>query len=128
MIILDTHAWLWWVAGSAELGRVARQEIDRARHVGVPAICCLEVATLAARGRVVLDRPTLVWLDDALALPRVDLHPLTPAIAAKAAELGDDFPGDPADRLIVATAVLQSATLITKDRRIAAYGGVKTLW
>jgi PIN domain nuclease of toxin-antitoxin system len=128
VIVLDTHAWLWWASESPALGRAARREIDRARHIGVPAICCLEVATLAARGRIVLDRPTLRWLDEALAEPRVDLMPLTPAVAAKAAELGADFPGDPADRLIVATAILQSATLLTKDRRVASFPGVTTAW
>jgi PIN domain nuclease of toxin-antitoxin system len=128
VIVLDTHAWLWWAAGSSDLGRTARRELRRARHIGIPAICCMEVATLAAKGRILLDRPTLRWLDEALAEPRVDLLPLTPAVAAKAAELGADFPGDPADRLIVASAILQSATLLTKDRRIASFSGVETAW
>ena len=91
--MLDTHAWIWWASEPGTLGRVARREIDRARKIGVPAICCLEVATLAARGRISLDRSPLQWMDDALALPRVDLLPLTPAVAIKAAELPANFPG-----------------------------------
>ena len=128
MIVLDTHAWIWWVSEPARLGRVARREIDRAKKIGVPAICCLEVAVLAARGRISLDRPPLQWMHDALALPRVDLLALTPAVAVKAAELPALFPGDPADRLIAATAILDSALLITKDERMQESPTVRTAW
>ena len=128
MIVLDTHAWIWWTSEPGALGRVARREIDRARKIGVPAICCLEVATLAARGRISLDRSPLQWMDDALSLPRVDLLPLTPAVAIKAAELPANFPGDPADRLIAATAILESALLITKDERMKESAVVRTAW
>ena len=128
MIVLDTHAWLWWISAPGELGRGAKREIERARHIGVPAICCMEVATLVARDRVRLDRPLLRWLEEALDQPRVELMPLTPAVAAKAAHLGPDVPGDPADRMIVATALLQSATLITKDARLASANVVRTIW
>ena len=103
MIVLNTHAWL-------------------------PDICCLEIATLAARGRIGLDRPVLAWLQESLARPDVDLLPLTPAVSVKAAELPTAFPGDPADRLIVATAILESAMLVTKDQRIQQYAGVRTVW
>jgi PIN domain nuclease of toxin-antitoxin system len=96
--------------------------------IGVPAICCVEVAALAARGRIVLDRPTLDWLSDALDQPRVELLPLSPAVAVKAADLPATLPGDPADRLIVATAVLESAPLVTKDERLRGFAGVRTIW
>ena len=128
MIVLDTHAWIWWVSEPAKLGRVARQEIHRAKKIGVPAICCLEVATLAARNRITLDRPPLQWLHDALTLPRVDLLAITPAVAVKAAELPALFPGDPADRLVAATAILESALLITKDERMHKAAIVRTAW
>ena len=128
MIVLDTHAWIWWTGEPGKLGRVARREIDRAKKIGVPAICCLELATLAARGRISLDRPPLHWMDDALSLPRVDLLPLTPAVAIKAAELPANFPGDPADRLIAATAILESSLLITKDERMQKSPAVRTAW
>lgn len=125
MIVLDTHAWIWWVSEPAKLGRRARREIDRGRKIGIPAICCLEVSVLAARDRIRLDRPTLDWIHDTLALPRVELLPLTPAAAVNAAELLAMFPGDPADRLIVATAILESALLVTKDDRIQGFPGVR---
>ena len=81
-----------------------------------------------ARGRIELDRPPLAWLEEALALPRVELVPLTPAVAVRASRLGRDFPGDPADRVIVATALLESAVLVTRDSRIRDYPGVETVW
>ena len=128
MTILDTHAWIWWVSEPARLGKGARRSLDHARRVGVPAICCLEVAVLAARGRITLDRPTLEWMQDALALPRTELLALSPAVAVKAAGLPASFPGDPADRLIVATTLLEAATLVTRDDRIRRSSLVPTVW
>ncbi len=128
MTILDTHAWIWSVSEPARLGRGARRVLERARRVGVPAICCLEVAALAARGRITLDRPPLEWLQDALGMPRVELIALSPAVAVKAAGLPSSFPGDPADRLIVATALVEAGTLVTKDERIQRSSLVPTVW
>jgi len=128
VIVLDTHSWIWWVSDPAKLGRIAQRELVRAKKIGVPAICCWEVAALATRNRITLDRAPLEWLHDALELPRVDLLPITPAVALKAAELPALFPGDPADRLIAATAILESALLITKDERLQQAAVVRTAW
>jgi PIN domain nuclease of toxin-antitoxin system len=128
MIVMDTHAWLWWVSAPGRLGTAARQALGAAKRIGVPAICCLEVATLVSRGRISFDRPPLEWMHDALGLSRVELLPLTPAVAVKAADLPAGFPGDPADRLIVATAILESAPLVTKDDRIRRSALVRTMW
>lgn len=128
MIVLDTHAWLWWVGEPARLGRAGRREIERAKSIGVPAICCLEVAALVVRQRINLDRPPLQWLLDALSVPRVELLPVTPAVAVRAAQLPADFPGDPADRLIVATTLIESGTLVSKDERVRGFGDLRTVW
>jgi len=128
MIVLDTHAWLWWVSKPSELSRAARQRIDAETRLGVSAISCLEVATLVAKGRISLDRDPLDWLEQAVAVRKVELLPLTPAVSVKATQLGNDFPGDPADRVITATAILESAPLITKDSKIRDYAGVNTVW
>lgn len=128
MIVVDTHAWLWWVSEPGRLGKAARRSLEAAKRVGVPAICCLEVATLVKRGRISLDRPALEWMLDALGGGRVDLLPLTPAVAVKAADLPANFPGDPADRIIAATAILESAVLVTKDDRIRESTLVRTIW
>ena len=128
VIILDTHAWIWWVSAPSKLGRGAQREINKAVRIGVPAICCFELATLALRGRISLDRPPLEWMQTALALPRVEVLTISPAVAVKAAELPMTFPGDPADRLIAATAILESALLVTKDAPIQDSGVVRTVW
>jgi PIN domain nuclease of toxin-antitoxin system len=128
VIVLDTHAWLWWVSGDSSLSRKAEKEIRAARRIGVSAVSCLEVAVAEARGRIELDRTVPAWLEEALALPRVELLPLTPAVAVKASRLGRDFPGDPADRVIVATAQLESAVLVTRDTRIREHPGIETVW
>jgi PIN domain nuclease of toxin-antitoxin system len=127
MIVLDTHAWLWWVSDPNRLGRAARKHLENNDRIGIASVCCFEVAAAAATGRISLDRNPLEWLHQALALPHVELLPLTPAVAVKATELGK-FHGDPADRLIVATAILESAALVTRDRRIRDYAGVTTIW
>jgi PIN domain nuclease of toxin-antitoxin system len=128
VIVLDTHAWLWWVSGDSSLSRKAETKIRAATRIAVSAVSCLEVAVAEARGRIVLDRPPLIWMEQALALPRVELVPLTPAVAVRASRLGRDFPGDPADRVVVATALLESAVLVTRDARIREYQGVETAW
>jgi PIN domain nuclease of toxin-antitoxin system len=127
VIVLDTHAWLRWASAPSQLGRAAAAAIADATRVGIPAICCLEVATAASRGRVTLDRDVEAWLDAALSLPRVELLPLTPRIAARASRLAD-FHGDPADRLIVATASVESCPVVTKDRGIRRYRHVVSVW
>jgi PIN domain nuclease of toxin-antitoxin system len=127
VIVLDTHAWLWWVSNPDKLGRAARKRLETSDRIGVASVSCFEVAAAAAKGRISLDRSALEWLHQAIALPRVELLPLTPAVAVKATELGR-FHGDSADRLIVATALLESAPVVTKDRRIREYQAVVTIW
>ena len=77
---------------------------------------------LVERKRLEFDRPALTWIRQALDLPGVELAPLTPEIAVRAAGLGADFPGDPADRLIVATALEARGPLVTLDGRLRAAG------
>lgn len=120
MIVLDTHAWLWWVSDPSRLSRAANRRIRTATQIGISAISCLEVATAVTKRRITLDREVLDWLEQALSLPKVELLPLTPLIAVKATQLGDDFPGDPADRVIAATSIVESAPLVTKDSRVHA--------
>lgn len=81
-----------------------------------------------ARGKLRLDRDPEVWVHQALNLRGVESLELTPEIAVAAGRLDGDFQGDPADRLIVATAMRLGAELVTKDRRIRSYGAVRTVW
>ena len=128
MIVLDTHAWIWWAAQSAKLGRRARSRIESAERIGVAAVSVWEVAMLVAKRRIEFDRPTLTWVRQALLLPRIELLALTPEVCIRAAELGPAFPGDPADRMIVATAIEARAVLLTRDKRLRTAELVDTVW
>lgn len=130
-LLLDTHALLWWQARSSRLSRRARRAIESTHQVLVSPISFWEVGMLVAKGRVALDRATGVWVSDLLAGGTVGSVELTPMIAVAAAEL-PDFHGDPADRLVYATARATRAQLVTKDPVLRSYaasqGGVRTLW
>lgn len=82
---------------------------------------------LVQHGRLELDRPVLTWIHQALALPGAELAPITAEVAVRAAGLGRGFPGDPADRLIVATALEIRAPLVTRDTRLIRAGVVETI-
>jgi PIN domain nuclease of toxin-antitoxin system len=127
LIVLDTHAWIWWVTGSAKLPRRVKRRLDRANGLGVSAISCWEVGMLVVRGRLRLDRAARDWVRQALSVPRVELVPLDAEAAVAAAEL-PDFGGDPADRLIVASARQVGAPLATADERIANSNLVAVVW
>ena len=83
---------------------------------------------LVEHRRLDLDRPVLTWVKQAFALPRVTLLELTPERAVAAATLGDALHGDPADRMIVATAISVRAPIVTKDRVIRQCAAVRTIW
>lgn len=83
---------------------------------------------LARNGRLRLSMDVEEWIDHALARPGIGLLPFTPAAAIRAAGLGSSFPGDPADRFIVGTALELKAPLLTKDTRITDWGRVEVIW
>lgn len=123
MIILDTHVLLWLCAGSERLGPQARQAIDEAWQSGevcISAISFWEVARLTAKGRIKLPEDISRWRQEQLAQGVVEF-PITGVIGIRAAHL-ESFPRDPADRLIVATA-LEGHRLVTADERILAWPG-----
>lgn len=125
LIILDTHAWIWWINSPEELGRDARRALSTAKRIGVSAISCWEFALLVARGRIRESDP-LNWIEEALAQPRIEILPLSPAVAVRAAGIGP--PADPADRIIMATAILEAVPLITRDESIRSHPSLKTIW
>jgi len=102
--------------------------IDEAERVGVSAISCFEASRLVARRRIALDRPAGEWIRQALAHARVRALALDARIAIVAGEIGERFPGDPADRVIYATAIAHRARLVTKDRRLRDAAPAVAVW
>ena len=87
----------------------------------VSAISAWEVGMLEARGRLRFDIPCEEWVEHAFNLPGLSLMPLTPSICVRSSRLPGVFNGDPADRLIVATARELGAVLLTRDEPILQY-------
>ena len=94
----------------------------------LPAICIWEVAKLVEKGRLALKIPVAEWIDDALRLKGIRVHPMTPSVAVGSALLPRPFHGDPADQLVVATARELGLAVVTSDRKIRDYSHVATLW
>jgi PIN domain nuclease of toxin-antitoxin system len=83
---------------------------------------------LVAGGRITLDREVRIWTTMALERDRVVALDVTPEIALDAALLEATFPGDPADRILYATARHHGARLVTRDRRLLKADPAATLW
>jgi PIN domain nuclease of toxin-antitoxin system len=129
VIVLDTHAWLWWVDRPERLSENASDAIDTATEIGVSTISAWELTMLVVRRRISLDREVDLWVRQALADERIQTLAPSAQVAVAAGELDEKrFPGDPADRLIYATARSIGATLITRDEAIRAFDAVSTLW
>lgn len=118
--VADTHTLLWWLAASDRLSREAGDALDSAASVFVSSISFWEVGMLVAKGRIELDRPVARWVNDVVASGEVVDAPVTASIGAAAAGFGD-LAGDPADRLIAATAASLGVPVVTKDERLHAW-------
>lgn len=128
MLLFDTHVWIWSVElDLRRIGRRARQTITRAElqtAVRVSPVSLLELTALHTAGRVRLSRRPESWIREALEVPGVRIAELTPAIAIDAGSIPHTALPDPVDRLLVATARLTDATLLTNDRRILDYAAM----
>lgn len=129
-LLLDTHVLIWWLDDSGRLSP-AQQEavatVDPQSPLLVSDISLWEIATLHSLGRVRLSLPLREWLDKAVAPPLVRRQGISPAVAEQVAALSDSFHRDPGDRILVATARVLGATLLTQDRRIVEAALVDTL-
>jgi PIN domain nuclease of toxin-antitoxin system len=115
-LLLDSHVLHWWSAEPKRLSPAAATAVQQADELAVAAISWFELAWLARHERIALTVPLRTWLDGLSAYVRT--VGITPAIAETAVTLPSNFPGDPADRLIYATAVEHGLRLVTKDARL----------
>ncbi len=132
MIVLDTHALVWWVNGDAQLSSPANSAIEDALANGdqvlVSAISAWELAMLVQRGRIDIAMGLDEWLRAVASIDGVSLVPITAQVAAQSANLPGEFHKDPADRMIVALAREQNVPLVTADQRIQSYPHVRWIW
>ncbi len=123
MLLLDTHVLIWLAEGNHRLGPIALEKINQALADGQLAVASIsfwEIAMLIEKGRLEFNIELDVWRHDLLQNGLQEIS-LTGAAAIRAGRL-EDFHGDPADRMIVATAMEQSAVLVTADRKILQWG------
>lgn len=127
-VLLDSHVVHWWSAEPTKLSSAAGSAIESADELAVASISWFELAWLAAHDRIRVTVPVRSWLDELAS--EVRTVGTTPAVAATAVALPASFPGDPADRLIYATAVEQGWRLVTKDRRLRDHRSPRpmTVW
>jgi PIN domain nuclease of toxin-antitoxin system len=131
LIVLDTHAWIWWLANPDEISRAAQEEIDRAmerEEILISSISSWEIALLVRKGRLELTMPVEEWIARSEALPFVQFVPLDNRIALRSNQLPGEIHEDPADRIIIATALTLGAPLVSKDTRIRDYPHLETIW
>jgi PIN domain nuclease of toxin-antitoxin system len=129
MIVLDTHIWIWWVHGDSALSASTRALLDSSEQTGiaVSAISCWEVSKLVECGRLTLPCPVFDWLQQALSYPGVRLIELSPRICVESTQLPGELHRDPADQIIVATARILDAPLVTVDSKILEYPHVELI-
>lgn len=128
MILLDTHALIFWIMEPSKLGDRASKTINKASRLGVHVISCFEIAILVEKDKIELPKPVGDWISDALSHPKTDLVPLSIAVAVQCTQLPDDFHRDPVDRMLAATCLLNDWPLVTKDKLIEKWGYIETIW
>ena len=129
MIVLDTHVLLWWVdRDHHRLTKAATAALSADENKLVSSISIWEIANLVSLGRLRLGRDVREWLEKVSTTRGLSFVPLDNDIAIRSTQLGDEFHRDPADRLIVATAMSRDAALLTADDKIRRYPHVTTIW
>jgi PIN domain nuclease of toxin-antitoxin system len=123
MILLDTHIWGRWLI-SDNMNPALIDTIENSEQVCISSISCWEVVYLAKRGRIQLEMPSQKWIDVGLSDSSITCLPIDRQIAVLAANLPDHH-RDPADRIIIATAITHGAQLMSFDEQFRKYDELK---
>jgi len=131
MIVLDTHAWIWFASKPKILSKKAKKAVDAAvkeKNVFVSSISVWEAALLVKKNRLKLSMDITDWIAKSENLPFIQFIPVSNSIAVKSVNLPQPLHQDPADRIIIATALSIGAPIVTKDKKISDYAHVRTIW
>ena len=130
MTFLDTHAWLWWLSDRSLVGATARKQIAAVieqASLAASSMSAWEAAVLVKKGRLELTLGVEELIYHCEGLPFFSFAPITPRIAVLSVQL-EPFHADPADRLIVATAMHYGGLLLTDDSKIHGFAQVRAAW
>ena len=131
MILLDTHVLVWYISDPDKLSAKADKLIEASLKEGKAAISSIsiwEMAMLVKKKRLTLTMDIALWIEKIVSLPVLKIIPVDHKIAFKSVYLPGSFHRDPADRMIVATAIINNCILITSDNKIRRYHHVKSSW
>jgi len=131
MIVLDTHAWVWFISNPELLSERAKRYLDAAveeKAIMISSISVWEVALLIAKKRLILTLELNDWIAKSEMLPFFKFIPVDNSVAIKSVNLPQPLHSDPADRIIIATAISLGAPIVTKDEKILNYSQVQTIW
>lgn len=124
-VLLDTHIWIWLMEGNSELSPKFLKAIDICQtldNIFISPISIWEIGMLVEKKRIRLEMDCLDWVNQALNKTGFNVVPISPLIAIQSTRLPGDVHGDSADRLIIATAHVENAVLVTCDQKILNYG------
>lgn len=131
MILLDTHSLIWWFDNDPRLSTSAKRTIDTEQQtglIGISSFSCWEIALLASRRKIYLTNEIRAWPGAITAISRVRFIPVDNNIAVASIYLPGKLNKDPADRIIVATAMQLNIPIVTTDARTRAYPYVQPIW
>jgi len=131
VIVMDTHVWVWFVSNPELLSKAAKKSIDAAmekKEILISSISAWEVALLVAKKRLKLTLDVTDWIARSEKLPFFRFIPVDNSVAVKSVNLPQPLHSDPADRIIIATAITIGAPVVTKDEKLLNYPHVTTIW
>jgi len=125
LIVIDTHILIWINLNPNKIPQSILNAINAEKYLGVAAISLWEIAMLVTKKRLKLSKSVFEWLEEALAQEKIVLLPITPEIAVRSVEL--KMHGDPADRLIAASALVHNCRLATIDSELLSLDWLNTV-
>jgi PIN domain nuclease of toxin-antitoxin system len=131
MIVLDTHTWIWFISNPDFLSKRAQKAVNAAvkdKSILISSISAWEIALLVKKKRLKLTLEVTDWIAKSESLPFIQFVPVTNQIAVKSLNLPLPLHPDPADRIIIATALALGAALVTKDEKLLGYAHIKAIW